>query len=210
VKDTIESLGVPHTEVGLILAGEKPVDFTHLLCDGEELSIYPHDGIPATHIKHRLPFMPEGRPAFILDVHLGRLARYLRVAGFDSIYNSEDMGDEAIAYTACREGRIVLTCDRGLLKRSNVMYGKLLRSRESRGQLREVVARYGLKGLFKPFSRCIHCNGLIETANKEDVLQHLPAGIKRDFDDFYRCSDCGHIYWQGSHYKRIQGLLGSL
>ena len=210
VKDAIESLGVPHPEVGLLIAGEHPVDFSHLLCDGEKVRVYPHDDLPDGHIEYRLPFMPEGAPAFILDVHLGRLARYLRVAGFDSLYSSEDMGDEVIADTACREGRIVLTCDRGLLKRSKVMYGKLLRSRESREQLREVVERYGLKKQLKPFSRCIHCNGLIERANKKDVLHLLPAGIKRDFDDFYRCSECGHVYWQGSHYKRIRNLLGSL
>ncbi|MBE9535021.1 MAG: twitching motility protein PilT [Proteobacteria bacterium] len=210
VKDTIESLGVPHTEAGLIIAGEEAVGFTHLLRDGNEIRVYPHDGIPDIYREHRLPFMPEGSPAFILDVHLGRLARYLRIAGFDTIYSPEDMGDEVIADAACREGRIVLTCDRGLLKRSNVRYGHLLRSRDSRGQLREVVARYSLKNLFKPFSRCIHCNGSIEEAKKEDVLQGLPAGIKRDFDDFYRCSNCGHVYWQGSHYKRIQDFLGSL
>jgi len=210
VKDAIESLGVAHTEVGLIVAGGQAVDFAHHLRNGEEISVYPHGGIPGTHINHRLPFMPEGPPTFILDVHLGRLARYLRVAGFDAIYSSEDMGDEVIADIACREGRIVLTCDRGLLKRSKITYGHLLRSRKSREQLREIVALYSLKNLFKPFSRCIHCNGLIEGAKKEDVLHRLPAGIKRDFDDFYRCSDCGHVYWQGSHYKRVKNLLGSL
>lgn len=210
VKDAIESLGLPHTEVGLILTGKGPVDFTHILRNGEEICVYPQEGIPETFIKHRLPFMPGGCPAFILDVHLGRLARYMRVAGFNTLYSSEDMGDEVIADTACREGRIVLTCDRGLLKRSNVMYGHLIRSRKSREQLRGVVECYGLKKLINPFSRCIHCNGLIEGAKKEDVLHRLPEGIKRDFNEFFRCSDCGHVYWQGSHYKRVQGLLASL
>lgn len=140
----------------------------------------------------------------------GRLARYLRIAGIDTLYSSSDMGDEQIAGIARDEGRILLTCDVGLLKRSSVIYGHWMRNRESRAQFREAVEHYSLRRYFDPFRRCVHCNGLIREVAKEEVADKLPKGIRHDFDDFYRCSSCGHVYWQGSHYKRIGDFLESV
>ncbi len=210
VKDIIESLGIPHPEVALILIRGKPVSFEQALEGGEKIDVYGRHCIPSHHKGKQLPFMPEGKPAFILDVHLGRLARYLRVAGFDTSYEKDDPGDRQIAEAADQEERILLTRDIGLLKRKKVTYGHWLRSTESRSQFREVVRHYDLKGWFDPFSRCIRCNGTIRKAVRAEVEHRLCSGVQRDYDDFYICSGCGQIYWKGSHYRRIRELLASV
>lgn len=213
IKDAIEATGVPHPEIGLIVAEGEALPFSYLLKGEEEVHIYPHHEVPE-ELRHLVaPLLParEGEPpTFIVDVHLGRLARYLRVAGFDTIYENEDMGDEKIAYIASLEGRVVLTRDVGLLKRSAVKYGHWIRNKNSRAQLREVVSHYGLKRHFIPFSRCVHCNGFIRPIEKSAVEEKLPPGIRRDFKNFFSCASCGHLYWEGSHYKRILELLNSV
>lgn len=210
VKDAIEAIGIPHPEVGLILIGDLSVDFSYLLRDGETIEAYPHLKYPTVGNDKVLPFLPDGKVTFILDVHLGRLARYLRIAGFDSLYYSPDRGDSYIAQIAEAENRIVLTRDMGLLKRSSVTFGHWLRNTESRAQFREVVHFYNLRKDFNPFSRCVKCNGLIKRVEKVSIEEFLPSGIKRDFNEFHQCSNCGQIYWQGSHYKRIDKFLKSL
>ena len=213
IKDAIEAMGVPHPEIGLIIAEGEVLSFSYPLKGEEEVHIYPHHEAPEA-LKHLVaPLLPvrEGEaPAFIVDVHLGRLARYLRVAGIDTIYENEDMGDEKIAHIASREKRVVLTRDVGLLKRSAVEYGHWMRNKNSRAQLREVVSYYGLKRHFNPFSHCVHCNGLIRPIEKSAVEEKLPPGIRRDFKRFFSCRSCGHVYWEGSHYKRILELLSSV
>ena len=213
IKDAIEATGVPHPEIGLIVAEGEAVPFSYLLKGGEEVHIYPQHEVPEP-FKHSVsPLLPvrEGEgPAFIVDVHLGRLARYLRVAGIDTLYENEDMGDEKIAGIASREDRIVLTRDVGLLKRSAVKYGHWIRNKSSRAQLREVVSHYELKRHLLPFSRCVHCNGLIGPIEKSAVERKVPQGIRRDFNSFFICTSCGHLYWKGSHYKRILDLLRSV
>jgi len=209
VKDAMEALGVPPPEVAYIVCQGVYIDFNHQLRGGEYISFYPYCRPPLEGVKPLFPLMPVGRPLFIADVHLGRLARYMRVAGFDTIYEKKDMGDEAITAIAAAENRIVLTRDVGLLKRSIINYGYILRSSNSRQQFKEVVARYFLKPLFMPFSKCVHCNGLIKSIDKKEVMSSLPDGIKSNFEKFSICSQCGHIYWEGSHYKRIRIMLGA-
>ena len=210
VKDAIEAIGIPHPEVGFIKVGNHFVDFSYLLRDGETIEVYPHLKHPPVENDKLLPFQPDGKALFILDVHLGRLARYLRIAGFDSLYFSSDRGDNYIAQIAEAENRIVLTRDIGLLKRSAVTFGHWLRNTESRAQFREVVHYYDLRRDFNPFSRCVKCNGIIKTVEKVLIEEFLPFGIKRDFNEFYQCSNCGQAYWQGSHYKRIGEFLTSV
>ena len=213
IKDAIEAIGVPHPEIGLIVAEGEALPLSYLLKGEEDVHIYPHHEAPE-ELKHlAAPLLPvrEGAPpTFIVDVHLGRLARYLRVAGIDTLYENEDMGDEKIAHIASIENRIVLTRDVGLLKRSAVEYGHWMRNKNSRAQLREVVSHYSLKRHFIPFSRCVHCNGLISPIEKSAVEEKLPPGIRRDFKNFFSCTSCSHVYWKGSHYKRILELLKSV
>ena len=206
VKDAIESLGVPHTEVDLILVDGRSVDFRHPLDDGDSVSVYPvfesFDISPVI----RLRPTPLRRPAFILDSHLGRLAAYLRLLGFDSAYRN-DIGDEELARTSADQRRILLTRDRGLLKRSVVAHGYCVRSAKPRVQIREVADRFDLAGSAAPFRRCLACNGLLQPAEKSAVADRLPPGTRDRFDEFYRCAGCGKIYWPGAHFARLQNIV---
>jgi uncharacterized protein with PIN domain len=206
VKDMIESLGVPHTEVDLILADGRSVDFAYLVRDGDRVSVYPVfealDISPAI----RLRPLPLREARFILDVHLGRLAAYLRLLGFDTLY-STDASDDSLAQNASAEKRILLTRDRGLLKRGIVDRGYCVRHAEPRRQLAEVVRRFDLSGNLRPFRRCLRCNGLLRPTAKEAIADRLPRGTLRHYDDFRVCDGCGHVYWKGPHYRRMLGIV---
>jgi uncharacterized protein with PIN domain len=206
IKDMIESLGVPHTEVDLILVNGRSVDFRHPVRDGDTVSVYPVFESLDIHPLLRLRPQPLRRPAFVLDGHLGRLAAYLRLLGFDSLYRN-DFSDEEIADLAAGGRRIVLTRDRGLLKRSIVTRGYCVRSDSPRRQIREVVERFDLARLIAPFRRCLACNSLLQPAEKRDVLEQLPPGTRERFDEFYQCSGCGKVFWPGSHYARLQSIV---
>lgn len=209
VKDLIESLGVPHTEVDLILVDGESVDFSYQLSDGERVGVYPvfesFDISGLTLVRPK----PLRDPRFVCDVHLGKLASYLRLAGFDTLYES-DLGDGEIVDLALSDRRTVLTRDRGLLKRSAVTHGYLVRDNNPRRQIREVVERFDLAGLFRPFSRCSVCNGVIESVPKEEVLAQLPAHTAQTQTEFWRCSVCRRVYWKGSHYEALLLLLSSI
>lgn len=206
IKDAIEAIGVPHTEVAVMLVNGAAVNFSYGLRYDDDVHVYPHAEHPEVAAQYLQAFLPTGQPAFVLDVHLGKLARYLRTAGFDTLYSTVDMGDAAIANIAEKDARIVVTRDVGLLKRSRIRYGYWLRHTQSRAQFRELVSHYGLKALFRPFSRCPHCNGGIGMVDKEKVSASLPAKVARDplLKSFVQCLDCGQIYWQGSHYAHMQ------
>jgi uncharacterized protein with PIN domain len=206
IKDAIESLGVPHTEIDLILINGRSVDFQHPLRDGDTVSVYPVFESLDIHPITRLRPEPLRRPAFILDAHLGRLAAYLRLLGFDSLYRN-DFTDEELAQRSADGQRILLTRDRGLLKRSIVTRGYCVRSADPREQLREVTDRFDLSRMAAPFRRCLTCNGLLQPAEKQSVQNRLPPGTRERYDEFYRCAGCGKIFWPGSHYARLQAIL---
>jgi uncharacterized protein with PIN domain len=145
-------------------------------------------------------------PRFVLDVHLGRLARYLRLLGFDAVWQSE-RADEELVRVSRHEDRILLTRDRGILKRAAVAHGYLVRETVPRGQIDEVLSRFGLTGPFTTFGRCLVCNGRLEDVDKSDVLDLLPPRTRRDYAEFRRCSACGRVYWKGSHYDRLQAQV---
>jgi uncharacterized protein with PIN domain len=206
IKDTIEALGVPHTEVDLILINGRSVDFRHPVRDGDLVSVYPV--FEAVDIRPVLRLRPEPlrRPSFILDGHLGRLAAYLRLLGFDSLYRT-DYADEELARISAAEQRTILTRDRGLLKRSIVTRGYCIRSSVPREQIREVVERFDLARSAAPFRRCLACNGLLHPAEKQDILARLPAGTAERFNEFHQCRACGKIFWPGSHFARLQAIV---
>jgi hypothetical protein len=202
IKDAVEALGVPHTEVDLILVDGEPVDFSYRLEEGDRVSVYPvfesFDISETTRNRSR----PLREPRFILDVHLGALARKLRLLGFDTLYRT-DYDDARIADIASREERIVLTRDTGLLKRKAVSRGYWLRETDPELQIEEIVRRFQLENLIRPFDRCPNCNGPIREVPKEEVEHLLEPKTRRYYDRFFRCSGCGQIYWRGSHYSRI-------
>jgi hypothetical protein len=195
VKHLVESLGIPHTEVAAILVDGRPVDFSYLVKDGDQVQVYP-----------LMAERPPGEPRFILDNHLGRLAVYLRMLGFDSLYRN-DFQDEELAQIAYEQERILLTRDRHLLMRNQVTRGYWLRSKKPHEQLAEIVRRYDLSSLVAPFRRCMRCNGLLQPIEKVKVLDRLQPLTRLYFDDFRMCIECQQIYWKGSHYERMQELI---
>jgi hypothetical protein len=205
VKDFIESFGVPHTEVELVLANGVPVNFSYPVRDGDLVSVYPvFESLDIATVSLVRP-APLRVLRFLLDVHLGRLAAYLRMAGFDALYGSE-ASDAELASRVARERRVLLTRDRYLLMRTAVERGYWVRSTEPREQLLEVVKRFDLVGSMRPFTRCLECNTSLEEASREAVWERLPPKIK-DKEVFAVCPSCKRVYWKGSHYERMSELL---
>ena len=209
VKDMIESFGVPHTEVDLILINGESVDFSARVEDDDRISVYPaferFDISPLTRLRPK----PLREPAFVVDANLGRLARYLRLLGFDTLYRN-DYDDATVAQISHQEHRILLTRDRVLLRRSIITHGYFVRADRPREQLAEVVARFDLCRLLHPFSRCTRCNGLLERVEKREIASRLEPKTRRYYDDFLICPDCGQIYWRGSHHERAVRLMEGL
>jgi uncharacterized protein with PIN domain len=145
----------------------------------------------------------------VLDIHLGRLAAYLRLLGFDALYRN-DYQDDQMAAIASKQGRILLTRDRGLLKRSEVRYGYCLRSSQPREQVLEILRRFQLGADIKPLIRCLRCNGMLATVHKGEVKEMLPDSVREEHQDFRQCQGCGQIYWRGSHYDRLNAFLKGL
>lgn len=202
VKDIIESLGVPHTEIDLILVNGESVDFAYVVQDGDRISVYPvFESIDITPLVRVRP-QPLREPRFVLDAHLGRLARYLRMLGFDTLYRN-DYTDDELARISSVERRILLTRDPGLLKRSVVMHGYWIRASDPSRQAREVLDRFDLAGAIAPFARCLCCNAQLQPARKQDILDRLPPMTQMAYDEFRLCSTCGRVYWKGSHYRRM-------
>ena len=206
VKDTIEAIGVPHTEVDVILVDGKSVDFDHLLEGGERVAVYPvferYDVSPVT----RLRPAPLRQTRFIADVHLGALARKLRLLGFDTVWE-RDLDDPTIIDTAARERRIILTRDKGILKNGNVTHGYWLRETDPELQLEEVIRAFDLSRSIKPYVRCMECNGELEAIERSDAAQSVPLQVFLVYREFRRCKGCGRIYWRGSHLERLDSLV---
>jgi uncharacterized protein with PIN domain/sulfur carrier protein ThiS len=200
VKHMVEALGVPHTEVALALLNGEAAPLDRLLRDGDRLAVYPRFGL----FDVGAPAPPAWR--FIADAHLGGLARMLRMAGFDTLYdNGSD--DDTIAALAAAEGRVVLTRDRELLKRRGVGYGRYVHALRPAQQLAEVVERLALAPHAAPFTICLHCNAPLREVAKALVEDRLPESVRAHQQQFSTCDRCGRVYWKGSHWKRMCALL---
>ncbi len=209
VKDSIEAIGVPHPEVDLILVNDVSVGFDHLLNGGERVAVYPMFERVDISSLTRLRPNPLREPRFVLDVHLGKLARYLRLLGFDTTYD-RDYDDVTIAAISRTERRLLLTRDKGLLKRKEVTRGYWLRNIQPRLQIAEVVEAFDLRGVTRAFSRCMVCNHTLETVNEVSVRDALPVGLRGQFERVSQCPGCGRLYWPGSHYDRLVNLVNML
>lgn len=209
VKDLIEAEGVPHTEVDLVLVNGESVDFSHQVRDGDRISVYPVfeslDISPALKVRPR----PLRETRFVLDVHLGRLAGYLRMLGFDALYRG-DYRDQELARISSAEGRILLTRDLGLLKHGAVRHGYAVRQTNPRQQAREVIRRFDLARSAAPFTRCLRCNQPLAPVAKESIRERLPETTRERYDEFRQCPGCDRLYWAGSHYQRMQRLVDEL
>ncbi len=212
IKDAIEAIGIPHTEVDLILINGESVGFDYHLQNEDRVSVYPvFETLDITPVV-KLREAPLRHTAFILDVHLGKLARLLRMLGFDTLYRN-DYEDPEIIRIAQAEHRIILTRDIGILKHKAVTHGYWVRATDPLAQAREVIQRFDLRDQARPFARCITCNGTLSKVDKAAVLSHIPAQTARYYDEFYTCKRCAKVYWAGSHYERmkekVEALLGT-
>jgi hypothetical protein len=206
VKDPIEALGIPHPEVDLILANSQSVGFDYLLQENDFISVYPRFvSLRIDTISHVQPPPPE-HYRFILDVHLGKLANYLRLLGFDVLYRN-DYDDAQLAQIASQEQRVLLTQDVGLLKRRLVTYGYRVRSSDPKQQVREILDRFELETAIAPFQRCTRCNGLIAAVDKQTIYAQLPPLTRRYYDEFFQCQTCQQVYWKGAHFQQLQQLI---
>ena len=200
IKDLIEALGPPHTEVGRILVDGRAVTDSLQLTGGEEIHVYPaFIDIDKPLDDTTPPPMPK---RFILDVHLGTLAKYMRALGIDTLYENY-YSDEKIVETALREGRTILTRDRGLLKRRSVEYGYLVKSDRNREQLMEVFINFKILPSVEPFSRCLRCNGPLKAVEKKEIVRELDPLTEKFYSEFFRCTSCGGLYWKGGHWERM-------
>jgi len=206
VKDVIESLGVPHTEVDLILLNGESVNFDAHLCDGDRLAVYPRFESLDIQPIQRLRPEPLRETRFITDVHLGKLARYLRMLGFDTLYDSF-LEDEQIIEWSVEQKRIILTRDLGILKNHRVKHGYFVRSTDPKEQAHEIVRRFDLKDKIAPFSLCMECNVVLQPVEKEAIRVQLPPETERTFDIFFQCPSCQRIYWEGSHHEKMSDFI---
>ena len=202
VKNSIHAIGVPHSEVDLILVDGESVGFDYQMKGSEKISVYPvFESLDISPLIRLRP-KPLREPRFVVDVNLGKLALKLRLLGFDTLFRN-DFEDDEIVRISLDEKRIILTRDKGILKQNAVTHGYFLRNDDPKKQLKEVVERLQLQNKFRPFSRCAICNGELGKAEKEQLRKHLPLDTFRYYDEFWQCSDCGQVYWKGSHFGNI-------
>lgn len=209
VKHMIEALGVPHTEVELILVNGESVPFDRPLQDGDRVAVYPtfeaFDISPLLRVRDQ----PLRETRFVADAHLGGLAHLLRMTGFDTLYDNH-FEDSEIARIAADEGRIVLTRDRELLKRRGVTHGCYVRAIKSSLQVREVFRRLDLARSARPFSLCLDCNVPLHRIDKSEVDGRVPEGVLARHARFVTCAHCRRVFWEGSHWRKMRALVDEL
>ncbi|MEU2026437.1 Mut7-C RNAse domain-containing protein [Streptomyces sp. NPDC016469] len=192
----VESLGIPLTEAGALLVDGRPVPASHIPAAGELVEVHP---VP------RPQPVPGAPLRFLLDVHLGTLARRLRLLGVDAAYESEDIGDPGLAALSAKERRVLLSRDRGLLHRRELWAGAYVYSDRPDEQLRDVLERFA--PALAPWTRCTACNGPLTAADKDTVGPHLEHGTRRTYDVFAQCVVCGRVYWRGAHHARLEAIV---
>lgn len=197
LKNAIESLGVPHTEVGAVTVNGAPATLQRTVRDGDDIEVHP----PAQELGTDLHF--------VADAHLGGLARFLRMLGFDTLHENE-FSDADIRRLAESVDRIVLSRDRELLKCREIRRGCYVRALKSEAQLREVAMRYDLASHARPFTLCLRCNLELRPVAKAEVAASLPPKVRELQERFMRCDGCGRVYWPGTHYERMRAALGEL
>ncbi|KZS82038.1 Mut7-C RNAse domain-containing protein [Mycobacterium persicum] len=209
VKDVLEAMGIPHTEVDLILVNGHPADFSHRPATGDRIAAYPMFEALDIESTTRLRPVPLRHPRFVVDVNLGRLARLLRLLGLD-VWWSSAADDPALVDVSVAQQRILLTRDRGLLKRRAVTHGLFVHSQNPEEQTLEVIRRLDLRQRLAPFTRCVRCNGRLAAVSKDEVMDRLEPLTRRYYQEFNHCLDCGRIYWAGSHHARLVRQVDTL
>ncbi|MBC8198680.1 MAG: hypothetical protein ISS67_03215 [Desulfobacterales bacterium] len=203
IKNIIESLGVPHTEIGEIVVEDKEVDFNYIPANSQKITVLPI--IPPFDVTRPSVLRPEPlqKIRFVVDVNVGKLALLLRMLGLDAVY-SPKFSDKDILFFCQKEKRIVLSKDTGLLECKQIIFGRHVRSIYPDDQLIEIIKFFRIKGPFKFFTRCLRCNKKLVPINKKDILHRLEPKTKKYFNTFKICPQCNRIYWRGSHYEKMK------
>jgi len=205
----IAGLGIPVAAVEVVLINGISSALDRTLQDGDRVSLYPmFESLDVAPLL-RLRGEPLRQVRFVADAHLGRLARYLRLLGFDTLFEN-DAGDAELARISLDERRILLSRDRRLLECRAVAHGLRILATRPREQLLYLVDRLDLFGLFEPFTRCTVCNGVLTPVDKETAGLQVPVRVREAFDTFLRCGGCGRVYWEGSHFERLRGFVEQL
>jgi uncharacterized protein len=209
VKDVIEAMGIPHTEIEVVLVDGESVDFAHRPPAGARVAVYPvFEAFDVSELVRVRP-APLREPRFVVDVNVGRLARLLRLLGFDAAYSPE-IDDPELARISGAEHRILLTRDRGLLARRAVTHGLYVHAELPQQQVVEVLRRLDLAHRIAPFTRCLRCNGRLDDVAKADVEDRLAPLTRMHYDEFRRCRECGRVYWRGSHQQRLAAQVAQI
>lgn len=193
----VQSVGVPLTEVGALLLDGVPVAPALRSPASGQLDVMPPERPQGT---------PTSPPRFVLDVHLGALARRMRLLGLDVSYRN-DAQDDALVAVSLVEQRVLLTRDRGVLQRRALRWGAYVRGQRCDDQLRDVLERYAPP--LRPWTRCVACNGLLQVVGVDEVAELLQPGTLRTYRHYVRCIGCGRPYWQGAHAPRLQALVSA-
>jgi uncharacterized protein len=205
-KHMIEALGVPHTEVELILLNGVSVGFGTLLREGDRVAVYPKfetfDITPLLRVREQ----PLRDTRFVADTHLGSLARLLRMMGFDTLHEN-GFADDEIERIAAAQGRIVLTRDRDLLKRRSITHGCYVRALRSQQQLREIFERLDLARSARPFTLCPVCNTTLHAVARAQVEHMLPPHVRELYQRFSTCEVCARVFWEGDHWQRVRAMV---
>lgn len=209
IKDMIEALGIPHSEVDLILVNDESVDFSSIVRNEDRISVYPV--FESLNIKQISRVRPEPlrETKFVLDVHLGKLAGSLRMLGFDTLYQRDCTPDKVIALSLS-EKRIIISKSRNLLKRKEITHAYCLNSSDPEMQTKLVLKRFGLFENINPFTRCMECNSPLDIIARDKVIDKVPLDVREKQEEYKYCRDCAKVYWKGSHYKKMRERIGRL
>jgi uncharacterized protein with PIN domain len=206
IKDMIEALGIPHTEVDLILVDGNSVGFNYILQDNDRVSVYPvFESLNITNVTH-LRKIPLRKNKFIADINLGNIVKYMRALGFDLFFDSL-LSTREIIEISKRENRIILTKDSKLLKFKDVSHGIFIRSGTTIEQIRRIINYLDIKDDIKPFSRCLQCNTTLDVVPKEKILNQIPPMTIEFCDEYVQCQSCDKIYWKGTHFINMMRVL---
>lgn len=210
IKDMVESLGVPHTEVDMILVNGKSIGFDYIVQDKDQISVYPvFESLDISGVQH-LRAKPLRIPRFVVDNNLGSLAKYMRMLGLDTHYSNSYKDDEIIKISL-NEKRVILTKNKNLLKRKDIAHGYWVRDIIPEEQAAEIIKRFDLRNDIKEFCRCIRCNTELMNIEKNKIEKELPPKVRDQLNEFSYCKTCGRIYWKGTHYenmlKKIKSIL---
>lgn len=206
IKDMIEAIGVPHTEIDLILVNGKSVDFGYFLQDGDRISVYPvFESINIENVT-RLRQIPLRKTRFVADINLGDIVKYMRALGYD-VHFDPSLSNREIIKISKKENRIILTKSRQLLKFKEVTHGIFVRPGTLEQQIRRIIDYLDIRHRIMPFSRCLCCNGLLRSISKEIIADRIPPKTREFCDEYVHCESCDKIYWKGTHYLKMLKVL---